>query len=158
MDIIHYFSQHHDQAFYLIAGISFVIELTIMGLGGPLLFFAIASFLCGVLISFGAISGWEMEMFATGILTGLTAVILWRPLKNFQNSGGGPDTSSDMIGQQVPTSSEITATSGTIRHSGINWNARLSNDSSVTSIPTDTPCIIAFVEGNVMIVKPLEGS
>lgn len=155
MALMEYFSQHHDQLFYLVAGLSFIVELTVMGVGGPLLFFAIASVLTGVLISLGIITGWEVEFFTAGVLTAITAVILWKPLKVFQNSGGGPDTSSDMIGQQVPTSSEVTASSGSIRHSGINWSSRLAADSGVEHIPTDTACMITGVDGNVMLVKPL---
>ena len=41
MDIISYFSENHAHLFYLMAGISFVIELTILGLSGPLLFFRV---------------------------------------------------------------------------------------------------------------------
>ncbi|WP_235015222.1 hypothetical protein [Oceanicoccus sp. KOV_DT_Chl] len=47
MDIVQHFSNHHDQLYYLIAGLSFVVELTVIGLGGPLLFFAIATLVTG---------------------------------------------------------------------------------------------------------------
>ena len=50
MEYINYFTENHAQLFYLIAGLSFVIELTILGMSGPLLFFAIASVLTGFLI------------------------------------------------------------------------------------------------------------
>jgi membrane protein implicated in regulation of membrane protease activity len=154
MDIVQYFADHHDHLFYLVAGISFIIELTILGLGGPLLFFAIASFITGLLVSFGVISGWEIEIFALGVLTAITTLLLWKPLKNFQNSGGGSDTSSDMIGKKVPASSEINTTSGTIRYSGIDWNSRLDNRAGVESISSGEQCIITSVDGNIMIVKP----
>lgn len=156
MDIINYFSENHDHLFYVIAGVSFMVELTLLGVSGPLMFFAVASFITAVLINFNIISGWEAELFSVGILTGITALILWKPLKKFQNAGGGPDTSSDMIGQQVPVSNEVTAAGGTIRHSGINWNARLLGGSNVESIPEGTMCVIGSVEGNVMLVKPVE--
>jgi membrane protein implicated in regulation of membrane protease activity len=155
MDILQYFSDHHDQFFYCLAGLSFVVELTVLGLGGPLLFFAIASFITGILISIGLISGWEAEVFTLGILTAVTTALLWKPLKNFQNSGGGADTSSDMIGRTVPAGSEITATGGSIRYSGVDWNSRLSKDAVVESIAEGEQCVIASVDGNVMLVKPL---
>ncbi len=68
MDILQYFSDHHDQFFYCLAGLSFIVELTVLGLGGPLLFFAIASFITGILISIGLISGWEAEVFTLGMI------------------------------------------------------------------------------------------
>ena len=155
MDIISYFNENHAHLFYLMAGISFVIELTVLGLSGPLLFFAIASVLTGIMISLNILSGWENECLAVGILSGLIALMLWKPMKRFQNSGGGADTSSDMIGKQVPSSSEVTHDKGSIRFSGIDWSARLSSDSQETSIAANTSCIITGVDGNIMLVKSL---
>ena len=153
-DIMQYFSNHHDQFFYLVSGVSFIVELTVLGLGGPLLFFAIASFLTGLCVSMGLISGWEVEGFTLGVLTLLATLVFWKPLKRFQNSGGGPDTSSDMIGKQVLSSSEITTMDGSIRYSGIDWSARLADNSAVEAISNGSSCIIVAVDGNVMLVTP----
>lgn len=153
-ELLTYFSQHHDQLLYLVAGLSFITELTLMGLSGPLLFFAMACFVTAVLISLGVISGWEAEVFTIGISTAVITLMLWKPLKRFQNSGGGADTSSDMIGKQVTTRSEVSSSSGSIRYSGIDWNSRLAEGLQV-NIPADTVCKIVGVEGNVMLVKPL---
>lgn len=155
MDIINYFSENHAQLFYLIAGLSFIIELTVLGMTGPLLFFAIASIFTGILIHLNIVSSWESEVLSLGLLTAVIATLLWKPMKQFQNSNDGTDTSSDMIGKRVPSSSEITHTNGHIRFSGIDWNARLTDDCETQSVKPDTPCIIVSVEGNVMIVKPL---
>ena len=154
MDIIQYLLDNHDQVFYLIGGVSFVVELTLLGLGGPLLFFGIAAFITGVLSGLGVISGWESEIFTVGACTAILAIVLWKPLKNFQNSGGGPDTSSDMIGLKVPVSSIINQSSGKIRYSGIDWNARLSVDAGVDAIAAEQLCTIVSVEGTTMLVTP----
>lgn len=155
MEIINYFSENNAQLFYLIAGISFVLELTVLGMTGPLLFFAIACVFTALLINFNLLLSWESQFLSVGIITGLITVLLWKPLKQFQNSGGGSDTSSDMIGKEVPSSSEITRVSGHIRFSGINWSARLASDCEEDSVQTDMPCIIVGVKGNVMLIKPL---
>lgn len=155
MDLIQYFSDNHDQLLYLIAGVSFVVELSIMGMGGPLLFFAAATAITGLLVSLGVISGWEMEVLTVGVLTGLIAALLWKPFKEFQNSGGKADTSSDMIGLNVPTSSEVTVNGGSIRYSGIDWSARLDPGVDIGGIASGVRCEIVAVDGNVMLVKPL---
>ncbi len=155
MEIINYFSENHAQLFYFIAGLSFVIELTLLGLSGPLLFFAIASTFTGMLIHLNIVSGWESECLTVGLLTAIITLALWKPLKRFQNSGGGADTSSDMIGKQVPSTSEITHEQGQVRFSGIDWNARLTSDCQVKLVAKNTACIITGVDGNVMLVKPL---
>ena len=155
MDLINHFADHHHHLLYLIAGISFVIELTVLGLSGPLLFFAMAAFVTGVLVNIGVLSGWESELFTLGILTGLIAVFLWKPLKKFQSSGGGRDTSSDMIGLEVLCVEDLNSVSGKIRYSGINWNARVAVSSSEQLIPYGTRCRIDAVEGNTMIVTSI---
>lgn len=153
MDIINYFSTHHAQLFYLIAGVSFLLELAVLGMSGPLLFFAIACVKTGVLVHLGFISGWESEVLTVGVLTALITLVLWKPFKNFQNAGGGRDTSSDMIGKQVPSVGEITQVEGHIRYSGIDWNAKLDSSSQNNTIEANTQCIITGVEGNTMLVK-----
>ena len=155
MDIAAYISDNHAHFFYVLAGLSFLFELTVMGLSGPLLFFAIASFMTAILISMGLISGWEVEFFSAGVLTALTALLLWKPLKRFQNSGDGSDSSSDMIGRQVPVSKTVSQAKGSIRYSGIDWNSRLDEGAGVESIYEGKLCIITSVDGNIMLVKPL---
>ncbi len=153
MDIIELVSANHDRLFYVLAGISFILELGLLGLSGPLLFFAIACLVTAFLISAGFISGWEVEILVAGVLTVVITFLLWRPLKNFQNSGGSADTSSDMIDRLVTASEDITAEGGTIRYSGIDWPARLDASASEAFIAEGEQCMIASVDGNIMLVK-----
>ena len=146
--------EHHEQIFYLIGGVSLVVELAVLGLGGPLLFFGLAAFVTGILIRLGVISGWEAEIFTLGITTGLFALVMWKPLKKFQNAGGGPDSSSDMVGMTVPASMQIDQNSGKVRYSGIDWIARLSPDAGVDSIADGQMCTIVGIEGTTMLVQP----
>ena len=157
MEWLGYFSENHDKLLYIIASVSLVIELAIIGLSGPLLFFAIGCGVTGLLVSLGIVSGWEIEVLCVGLLSLLSAVFLWKPLKKFQGTAPVQDTSSDMIGQVVPVSGEVTLLGGSIRHSGINWQARLDDQSSLESIDVDSRVEIVGVEGNVMIVRELSG-
>ena len=149
-----YFLENPDHLWYLIAGISFVIELSIMGLSGPLLFFGLASLGTGILVSLGFINGWQSEVLSVGLLTALITAALWKPLKSLQNTKDKTDQSSDMIGLKVPASSEINLTKGSIRYSGIDWQARLAEDVNIESISDTEQCQIVAVEGNIMLVKP----
>ncbi len=58
-----------------------------------------------------------------------------------------------MIGQIVPVSEQVTRNGGSIRHSGINWQARLDARSNVDAVDSGERVEICAVEGNVMIVK-----
>lgn len=151
--IIDYLFNNHDKLLYLIAGLSLLIELTLIGLSGPLLFFAIGCALTGALVSLNLISSWEMELLFVGIFTLLSSVVMWKPLKLFQGNGRVHDNSSDMIGQRVAVSETLTKHGGYIRFSGVNWTARLSEDSPHENIAVGEHVTISAVDGNVMIIK-----
>jgi len=150
-----YFLENPEHLWYLVAGLSFVVELSIMGLSGPLLFFAIASLFTGILVDMEVLNDWQSQVLSVGVISAIMALILWKPLKKFQNAKAETDTSSDMIGLQVLTSSDITTTSGTIRYSGIDWQARLADDVNTELINEQSQCKIVAITGNTMLVKPL---
>jgi len=150
---MNYFLENHDSLLYLIAGVSFVLELTVIGMSGPLLFFAIACVLTGLLNTFGLVTTWQYEVLALGVFTVISAMLLWKPLKKLQGDKKVYDTSSDMIGQRVMVSETVTQTSGSIRYSGINWQARLEPDASDQVIETNTQVTIFAVDGTTMLVK-----
>lgn len=150
-----YFLENHDMLLYVIAGLSLVLELTVLGLSGPLLFFAIATALTGIFVSAGLISSWEYEVFSVGLLSLICALILWKPLKKFQGPTQVNDSSSDMIGQIVPVGDAITRNGGSIRHSGIDWQARLEVSSTQEILETGQRVKICAVDGNVMVVREL---
>lgn len=151
--IIDYLFNNHDKLLYLLAGISLLVELTLIGLSGPLLFFASGCALTGVLVSFNLISTWEIELLFVSIFTLLSSLVMWKPLKRFQGSGNVSDNSSDMIGQIVPVSDTVTHYGGNVRHSGLNWSARLSDESTSESVATGERVEICAVDGNILIVK-----
>jgi len=151
--MLDYFLQNHDKLLYAVAGMLLVIELSVLGLSGPLLFIAIACGITGLFVTLGFMSSWEVEVLSVGILSVMSAVILWKPMKKFQGPKQVSDSSSDMIGQIVPVSDEVTRNGGSIRHSGINWQARLDSSSNTESLESGERVKITAVDGNVMIIK-----
>ena len=149
------FLENHASLLFLLAGIAFVLELTVMGLSGLVLFFAIGCFITGILTYTGVLTSWEAEVFSVGLLSSIAALILWKPLKRFQSKEIPVDESSDMTGRQVSCAETITAHSGAIRHSGINWPARLES-ASAQDIPAGAQCTITAIDGTVMLVKAAE--
>jgi len=149
------FIDNHDKLLYVLGALSLVIELSIMGLSGPLLFFALGCIITGFLVTTGMISSWEYEALSVGVTSILFALILWKPLKKLQGKGHAADTSSDMIGKQVPVSEAISKSAGSIRFSGINWQARLADDADVTEINEGQSVVIIGVNGTTMVVKSL---
>lgn len=153
--MLEYLLNSHDKLLYIVAGISLLIELTMIGLSGPLLFFSIGCALTGALISLNIISSWELEVLCVGIFTLFSAMILWQPLKRMQGNKSVVDNSSDMIGQKVPVSNTVTNTNGTVRYSGINWNARLVDSAEVAEIKTGERGIIKSIDGNILLIDAI---
>jgi inner membrane protein len=158
MDLIDYFSNNHASLLFLLAGLGLVLELFVLGFSGLLLFVSIACFISALLSYFGLISGWQSEVFSVGVLSCVSALLLWKPLKRFQTREIPTDNSSDMAGRQVPCAEVITKVGGSIRYSGINWPARIDASSSMSEIGVGELCVIVSVDGNIMRVKPLSSN
>ena len=158
MDIIQYFSDNHASLLFLLAGIAFVIELAIMGLSGFVLFFAIGCFITGILSYAGILGGWESEAFSVGVLSCISALILWKPLKRFQSKKIPVDTSSDLIGREVTCKKEINLSEGIVRHSGIDWHARLDPLGDRIVINKGELCRIVKTDGTILIVAAVSQS
>lgn len=154
--VFEYLLNNHDKLLFVIAAISLLVELTIIGLSGPLLFFSIGCALTGALVSLNVINGWELEVLMVGLFSLFSAVVLWKPLKRFQGNTVVKDQSSDLIGQTVVVSETVTVIAGSVRHSGINWTARLDDKSSETEINAGTRVLITGVNGNIIIVNTLQ--
>jgi len=154
--IIDYMSNHHDELFFMLAAIILLIELSIMGLSGILLFIGLGFFLTGIMNSIGLVTTWEFEVLSVGIFSLTSALVLWKPLKRIQGSKHPRDNSSDMIGQTVLVSNEVTSIGGSIRYSGINWQAKLSKSTKLEKLEIDSTVEICAVEGTVMIVREID--
>ncbi len=152
--IMDYFSKHHDQLLYAIAAMSLLVELGVLGMSGPLLFFAFSCLVTGVLVSLGLISGWEMTVLCVGIISSISALLFWKPLKNYQNAKEAPNTSSDMIGRQLLVAKTITAEAGAVAYSGIEWQARLVKGAT-SAIAAGERAEVVAVDGSLLLVKAL---
>lgn len=153
--LISYFSQHQDHFLYALAGVCLLLDLSILGMSGPLLFIALASLLTGAMVSVQLVQGWEQALTSLGILSVLIAVLLWKPLKKFQNARSAPDTSSDMIGRELQVTLPVTHSEGRVAYSGIEWQARL-DASCHQPIAIGSRARVVGVNGSLLIVTPQE--
>jgi membrane protein implicated in regulation of membrane protease activity len=150
--IIDYFVQNPAHLFYTITGLCLVLELGVLGMSGPLLFVALGSLLTALLISLGIIHGWQMAILSLGLLTAVSALLLWKPFKRFQNAAVPLDTSSDMIGRVLPVAQTVTRDQGAVSYSGIEWQARL--DKTTDSVVVGNRVRVVAVDGSLLLVVP----
>lgn len=150
-----YFTQHQDYFFYALAGICLLVELSLLGMSGPLLFVAIGSVITGVLLSLGIIHSFGIALVALGVISLASAAMLWGPLKKLQNKEVGPETSSDMVGKIVPVTARITQTDGRVSYSGVEWLARLDSSSS-KPIEAESRVKVTSVDGTILMVRAMD--
>ena len=147
-----YFTQHQDYFFYALAGVCLIIELSLLGISGPLLFVSLGSVITGVLVSLGLIHSFSIALVVLAGVSVSSAALLWAPLKKLQNKEVGPETSSDMVGKVVPVTARITQTDGRVSYSGVEWLARLDNSSN-EPIEAESRVQVTSVDGTILVVR-----
>jgi membrane protein implicated in regulation of membrane protease activity len=145
-------SSDHASLFLTVSFIIIAIELFVLGTSSPLLFLALGTAATSGLIYFNLISGLEIELLSSAIITALSAMLLWKPLKDFSKIKELKNTSSDMVGKSVVVAEELTKTSGKIRYSGSDWSAKIGADSKESSIAKDQMVVITSVSGTLIII------
>lgn len=148
------FLNNPTQVFLIIGAVCIAIEILLLGINGPLLFLGLGALIASGILALEFVSGYPAGISITCISAIILAISLWKPFKALQNKETKPDTSSDLIGQIVTTTAEVNSTSGQIRHSGINWNARIdSSETAIESFEKGDLVVIAGVNGNTLFVK-----
>ena len=150
--MIDFFSQHHDYLFYAIAAICLLIEITFLSMSGPLIFVAIGSFITAILLSLGLIHAFSVAVVLLAGFSVASAALLWEPLKKFQNTSAGPETSSDMVGKILPVTRRVTRADGRVSYSGVEWLARLDSSSS-EPFEVKGRVMVTSVDGTILVVK-----
>ena len=64
-------------------------------------------------------------LLSIGVLTALSATLLWKPLKNMQKDVDTKKASSDLIGHRFVLTEEVSLTANPVyRYSGIDWKLK----------------------------------
>jgi inner membrane protein len=150
--MVEYFSQHLDYFFYALAGICLLVDLSILGMSGPLLFIGIGALITGAFLSLGLLEHFSASLAVFAGFSAASAALLWAPLKRLQNKEVGPEITSDMVGKIIPASARITKTDGRVYYSGVEWLARL-DSSSDEPIEAETQVRVTSVDGTIMLVR-----
>jgi hypothetical protein len=149
-----YFTQHQDYFFYALAGICLLVELSLLGMSGPLLFVALGSVITGVLISLGIIHNFNIALVVLAGISVASAALLYSPLKKLQNKEVGLETSSDMVGKVLPVTARITQADGRVSYSGVEWLARL-DGSNNEAIEAESRVEVTSVDGTILVVREI---
>ena len=103
------------------------IEIAVLGFSSFVLFFVgLAAVLTGGLLYVGLIPDSMLSaLLSIGVLTALSATLLWKPLKNMQKDVDTKKASSDLIGHRFVLTEEVSLTANPVyRYSGIDWKLK----------------------------------
>jgi membrane protein implicated in regulation of membrane protease activity len=110
----------------IMAGLALlVIEVVVLGFSTFVLFFVgLAAVAAGVLMIVGVVPDSMLSaLFSVGVLTALSAMILWRPLKSMQGNVESKKVTSDLVGHSFILNDAVSMTKNPVyRYSGIDWN------------------------------------
>lgn len=150
--------QSHLTGLWLTLGfVLLVIEMLAFGFStGVLLFCGIGALLTGLLLWSGIVpGGWLASIAVFTLLSAISTVLLWRPMKRMQNSAElGHDKSSDLIGHEFRLEQAVGhGKPGKTRFSGIDW--RVVPDDTVagdTTLQAGQKVVVTRVEAGVFHV------
>ena len=121
-----------------------VLEVVVFGLSTFVLFFlGLASLLTGVLMWAGILPPtWVATAGSLAIFTGLTAILLWKPMKRMQNKTDPRRVKNDLVGYRFTLSTDASLESpGSHQYSGIQWRVvsavPLTSGTQVRVVATD---------------------
>jgi len=106
-----------------------VIEIAVLGFSTFVLFFVgCAAVLTAGLLYVGIIPDTGLAaMFSTGVLTALSAALLWKPLKNMQTKVDTTKAKSDLAGHCFVLAEDVApGLTPEYHYSGINWKLNAS--------------------------------
>lgn len=120
-------SNHLAEALVVAGLLLLTIEVAILGFATFVLFFVgIAAIFAGALMYLGVIPETTMAaVLAVGIISAVDAVLLWKPLKRFQQQVDKKQASNDLEGHVFTLANTVSATEHPQYHySGINWTLK----------------------------------
>ena len=153
-----FISQYQPQFWLLCGFILLAIEATAFGFtSGVLLFAGAGALLTAALMTVGLVPiDWSAGVTSFALLSGISAGLLWQPLKRLQRET--PDernTSSDFVGHAFELSEEITKTKpGVTRYSGVEWKVKIDgHETDVQSIAQGRRVIVTSIDVGCFHVK-----
>lgn len=157
MLLIEYLDAHQAEFWVFVGFGLLVLELLILGLtSGLLMFGAIGALLTGILMMAGVLpENWTAGISGFGILAGVSAAVLWRPLLRLQRRNVAPerDRTSDLIGYEFILSDDIDAsTASSIAYSGITWQVRPDPELAEEAMSAGTRVRVSGVDAGVFYV------
>lgn len=152
-------SVYQAEAWFLLGCVLLVVDMALFGFAsGVLLFVGIGGIVTGALMYFGLVPETLIAGLASlALASAASAALLWKPLKNLQNSGEKPRSPmSDLVGYEFRLDSMVTPDQpGKTRYSGIDWDVEISPQAGGIELQAGTRVQVVSVDAGVFRVMPV---
>ncbi len=119
------------------------------------LFAGLGALITGLLMSVGIIpETWIAGTASFGLITGISGVVLWKPLMIMQNKAiPKQKPSSDFVGLEFVLMDDISTTSvGDHRYSGVDWKVEVDSSSDTDNLKKGQRIVVVGVDVGVFRV------
>ena len=146
-----YIAAHLAESLIIIGLILLAIEVLVLGFTTFFVFFiGVGTIATGTLMLWGIVPAtWVNALWLTALLTGIVALLSWRPLQRMQQQHGSKTVDNDMIGHRFVLSAPLNSDTQVMhRYSGIDWQVK-----STQSLPAGTEVRIVSMQVGILIVE-----
>ena len=154
--MLEYFNENQASFWFALGALALIVELLVLGMSTIILFMlGIGALATGTLMYMGVLGqGWLLGTAVTGIIAFAAGVLLWKPLKRYQEAEvPRSGESSDFLGMEFTLSSLLDAeNTSTHQFSGVSWRVELAREDQDKSLAAgDMVRVVALHPGMLVV-------
>ena len=157
--MLEYFNENQASFWFALGALALIVELLVLGMSTIILFMlGIGAIATGTLMYMGILGeGWLLGTAVTGIIAFAAGVLLWKPLKRYQEAEvPRSGESSDFLGMEFTLSSLLDVeNTSTHQFSGVSWRVELAREDQDKSLAAGDRVRVVALHPGILVVAPI---
>jgi membrane protein implicated in regulation of membrane protease activity len=154
--MLEYFNENQASFWFALGALALIVELLVLGMSTIILFMlGIGALATGTLMYMGILGeGWLLGTAVTGIIAFAAGVLLWKPLKRYQEAEvPRSGESSDFLGMEFTLSSLLDVeNTSTHQFSGVSWRVELAREDQDKSLAAGDRVRVVALHPGILVV------
>ena len=157
--MLEYFNENQASFWFALGALALIVELLVLGMSTIILFMlGIGALATGTLMYMGILGeGWLLGTAVTGIIAFAAGVLLWKPLKRYQEAEvPRSGESSDFLGMEFTLSSLLDVeNTSTHQFSGVSWRVELAREDQDKSLAAGDRVRVVALRPGILVVAAI---
>ena len=157
--MLEYFNENQASFWFALGALALIVELLVLGMSTIILFMlGIGALATGTLMYMGILGeGWLLGTAVTGIIAFAAGVLLWKPLKRYQEAEvPRSGESSDFLGMEFTLSSLLDVeNTSTHQFSGVSWRVELAREDQDKSLAAGDRVRVVALHPGILVVSAI---